>query len=298
MHNGIIAVDKPLSLSSSKVVSVVKKKFNLSKIGHGGTLDPLATGVLLLFLNRATKFSVFSLNSEKEYTAIITFGKSTSTFDSEGVIVETKKIPILSHEDIENSLKNYIGNIYQTPPIFSAIKIKGKPSYYYARKKIKVELRPKKVYVKSIDILNWDGRNLELKIVAGKGFYVRSFADDIGREFNSVSFLNSLRRIRSGSFSESDLISLDKLIELDNFELINENILKTPDFLLNHCESITLSKANLNLFYDKTPIFINLKNISERYKVYDDIGEFIGTALHDYRNKCIIREKIYKLHIL
>ena len=298
MHNGIIAVDKPLSLSSSKVVSVVKKKFNLSKIGHGGTLDPLATGVLLLFLNRATKFSVFSLNSEKEYTAIITFGKSTSTFDSEGVIVETKKIPILSHEDIENSLKNYIGNIYQTPPIFSAIKIKGKPSYYYARKKIKVELRPKKVYVKSIDILNWDGRNLELKIVAGKGFYVRSFADDIGREFNSVSFLNSLRRIRSGSFSESDLISLDKLIELDNFELINEKILKTPDFLLNHCESITLSKANLNLFYDKTPIFINLKNISERYKVYDDIGEFIGTALHDYRNKCIIREKIYKLHIL
>ena len=298
MHNGIIAVDKPLSLSSSKVVSVVKKKFNLSKIGLGGTLDPLATGVLLLFLNRATKFSVFSLNSEKEYTAIITFGKSTSTFDSEGVIVETKKIPILSHEDIENSLKNYIGNIYQTPPIFSAIKIKGKPSYYYARKKIKVELRPKKVYVKSIDILNWDGRNLELKIVAGKGFYVRSFADDIGREFNSVSFLNSLRRIRSGSFSESDLISLDKLIELDNFELINEKILKTPDFLLNHCESITLSKANLNLFYDKTPIFINLKNISERYKVYDDIGEFIGTALHDYRNKCIIREKIYKLHIL
>ena len=298
MHNGIIAVDKPLSLSSSKVVSVVKKKFNLSKIGHGGTLDPLATGVLLLFLKRATKFSVFSLNSEKEYTAIITFGKSTSTFDSEGVIVETKKIPILSHADIENLLKNYIGNIYQTPPIFSAIKIKGKPSYYYARKKIKVELRPKKVYVKSIDILNWDGRNLELKIVAGKGFYVRSFADDIGREFNSVSFLNSLRRIRSGSFSESDLISLDKLIELDNFELINENILKTPDFLLNHCESITLSKANLNLFYDKTPIFINLKNISERYKVYDDIGEFIGTALHDYRNKCIIREKIYKLHIL
>ena len=298
MHNGIIAVDKPLSLSSSKVVSVVKKKFNLSKIGHGGTLDPLATGVLLLFLNRATKFSVFSLNSEKEYTAIITFGKSTSTFDSEGVIVETKKIPILSHADIENLLKNYIGNIYQTPPIFSAIKIKGKPSYYYARKKIKVELRPKKVYVKSIDILNWDGRNLELKIVAGKGFYVRSFADDIGREFNSVSFLNSLRRIRSGSFSESDLISLDKLIELDNFELINEKILKTPDFLLNHCESITLSKANLNLFYDKTPIFINLKNISERYKVYDDIGEFIGTALHDYRNKCIIREKIYKLHIL
>ena len=298
MHNGIIAIDKPLSLTSSKVVSVIKKKFNLSKIGHGGTLDPLATGVLLLFLNRATKFSVFSLNSEKEYTAIITFGKSTSTFDSEGVIVETKKIPILSHADIENLLKNYIGNIYQTPPIFSAIKIKGKPSYYYARKKIKVELRPKKVYVKSIDILNWDGRNLELKIVAGKGFYVRSFADDIGREFNSVSFLNSLRRIRSGSFSESDLISLDKLIELDNFELINENILKTPDFLLNHCESITLSKANLNLFYDKTPIFINLKNISERYKVYDDIGEFIGTALHDYRNKCIIREKIYKLHIL
>jgi len=298
MHNGIIAVDKPLSLSSSKVVSVVKKKFNLSKVGHGGTLDPLATGVLLLFLNRATKFSVFSLNSEKEYTAIITFGKSTSTFDSEGVIVETKKIPMLSYEDIENSLKNYIGNIYQTPPIFSAIKIKGKPSYYYARKKIKVELRPKKVYVKSIDILNWDGRNLELKIVAGKGFYVRSFADDIGREFNSVSFLNSLRRIRSGSFSESDLISLDKLIELDNFELINEKILKTPDFLLNHCESVTLSKTNLNLFYDKTPIFINLKNISERYKVYDDIGEFIGTALHDYRNKCIIREKIYKLHIL
>ena len=298
MHNGIIAIDKPLSLTSSNVVSVIKKKFNLSKVGHGGTLDPLATGVLLLFLNRATKFSAFSLNSEKEYTALITFGQSTSTFDSEGVIVETKKIPILCHEDIENSLEKYIGTIDQIPPIFSAIKIKGKPSYYYARKKIKVELSAKKVYVKSIDILNWDGRNLELKIVAGKGFYVRSFADDIGREFNTVSFLNKLRRIRSGSFSESDLISLEKLIKLNNEELIYENILKTPDFLLNHYESLTLCKSNLNLFYDKTPIFINLKNISPRYKIYDDKGDFIGTAIYDYKNKFIIREKTFKLRIL
>ncbi|MBU93738.1 MAG: tRNA pseudouridine(55) synthase TruB [Chloroflexi bacterium] len=298
MHNGIIAIDKPLSLTSSKVVSIIKKKFNLSKVGHGGTLDPLATGVLLLFLNRATKFSVFSLNSEKVYTARITFGQSTSTFDSEGVIVETKKIPVLSHEDIENSLNKYIGDIDQTPPIFSAIKIKGKPSYYYARKKIKMELKSKKVYVKSIDILNWDGRNLELKIVSGKGFYVRSFADDIGREFNTVSFLNNLRRIRSGAFSESDLISLEKLIEINNLELIDDNILKTPDFLLNNCESTTLSKINLNLFYDKTPIFINLKNISARYKIYDHTGDFIGTALYDYKNKCIIREKIFKLRIL
>ena len=298
MHNGIIAIDKPLSLTSSNVVSVIKKKFNLSKVGHGGTLDPLATGVLLLFLNRATKFSVFSLNSEKEYTALITFGQSTSTFDSEGVIVETKKIPVLCHEDIENLLDKYIGTIDQIPPIFSAIKIKGKPSYYYARKKIKVELSAKKVYVKSIDILNWDGRNLELKIVAGKGFYVRSFADDIGREFNTVSFLNKLRRIRSGSFSESDLISLEKLIKLNNEELIYENILKTPDFLLNHYESLTLCKSNLNLFYDKTPIFINLKNISPRYKIYDDKGDFIGTAIYDYKNKFIIREKTFKLRIL
>ena len=239
MHNGIIAIDKPLSLTSSKVVSVIKKKFNLSKVGHGGTLDPLATGVLLLFLNRATKFSVFSLNSEKEYKALITFGQSTSTFDAEGDIVETKSIPELSYEDIKNSLSKYIGIIDQTPPIFSAIKIKGKPSYYYARKNIKVELSSKKVYVESIDILNWDGRNLELKIVAGKGFYVRTFADDIGREFNTVSFLNSLRRIRSGSFLESDLISLEKLVELNNDEFTNENILKTPDFLLTHCESIS-----------------------------------------------------------
>jgi len=298
MHNGIIAIDKPLSLTSSKVVSVIKKKFNLSKVGHGGTLDPLATGVLLLFLNRATKFSVFSLNSEKVYTAIITFGQSTSTFDSEGVIVETKKIPILSHEDIENSLNKYIGDIDQTPPIFSAIKIKGKPAYYYARKKIKIELKSKKVYVKSIDILNWDGRNLELKIVAGKGFYVRSFADDIGREFNTVSFLKSLRRIKSGTFSESDLISLEKLIKVNNLELIDDNILKTPDFLLNNCESLTLSEANLNLFYDKTPIFINLENITARYKIYNDTGDFIGTALYDYKNKSVIREKIFKLKIL
>ena len=195
-------------------------------------------------------------------------------------------------------MSKYIGIIDQTPPIFSAIKIKGKPSYYYARKNIKMELSSKKVYVESIDILNWDGRNLELKIVAGKGFYVRTFADDIGREFNTVSFLNSLRRIRSGSFLESDLISLEKLVELNNDEFTNENILKTPDFLLTHCESITLCKSNLNLFYDKTPIFINLKKISRRYKVYDAKGDFIGTAVYDYENRFIIREKIFKLRIL
>jgi len=297
MHDGIIAIDKPLSLTSSNVVRVIKKKFNLSKVGHGGTLDPLATGVLLLFLNRATKFSVFSLNSEKEYLASIKFGTATSTFDSEGVIVETKNIPVLSHEDIENSLAKYIGTIDQTPPIFSAIKIKGKPAYYYARKNMKVELSSKKVYVKSINILDWDGVNLKLKIAAGKGFYVRSFANDIGKEFNSVSFLNNLRRIRAGSFVESDLNSLDMLIKLNNDDLIQKKILKTPDLLMNDYESITLCESNLNLFYDKTPIFINLKNITERYKIYNKKGDFIGTALYDYNNKFIIREKIFK-HII
>ena len=113
-----------------------------------------------------------------------------------------------------------------------------------------------------------------------------------------VSFLNNLRRIRSGSFSESDLISLEKLIELNNDELIHGNILKTPDFLLNHCESLTLCKSNLNLFYDKTPIFINVKNIATRYKIYNDKGDFIGTAIYDYKNKFIIREKTFKLRIL
>ena len=108
-----------------------------------------------------------------------------------------------------------------------------------------------------------------------------------------------MRRIKSGTFSESDLISLEKLIKVNNLELIDDNILKTPDFLLNNCESLTLSEENLNLFYDKTPIFINLKkNISARYKIYNDKGDFIGTALYDYKNKSVIREKIFKLKIL
>ena len=294
LSNGIISLNKPVGITSTKAISKIKRILTPRKIGHGGTLDPLASGVLLIFINRATKFSKYALECSKEYLCTIRFGQSTNTFDDEGEVIEEKPIPELNSIDIQLILSKYVGDFQQTPPIHSAVKINGKPSYYYARKNIDVNLKPRKVSIYDISFIAWDGKNLKLKISTSKGFYVRSFADEIGRKFNTVSFLKNLKRTRVGMFQCNKSICLDELTSMSLDQIKTKDIIQSPDQLLIDHEPIIINDNLVPYFTEKQPFEIeNLENHT-RFRVYDKDKCFLGTAHFDNSNKTLIRNELYK----
>ena len=295
MVDGIISINKPVKTSSFRVVSKIKRFLKANKVGHGGTLDPLAQGVLLIFVGRATKFSKYALDCSKEYLCKITFGHSMNTFDLEGEISGEKKVPDLNPDLINYHLSQYIGEIEQTPPIHSAIKIKGKPAYHYARKNIDITMSPRKVSIYDISLIEWNGLDLILKISTSKGFYVRSFADEIGKVFGSLSYLSGLSRTRVGTFSQSESIDLDYLINIDLNETDLNNIILSPDKLLQHFGAIQISADLIDKFVEKKPFCVeNLKKYSN-YRVYDKKNNFLGTASFGNSNNTLIRNELYKI---
>lgn len=207
----IIIVNKPKGVTSFWVVNFIKKKFNYKKVGHAGTLDPNATGVLILGVNEGTKELSNLLLDNKEYIATIQFGYRTDSYDIEGKIIETtdKKVSI---EEIRKYLDNlYNVEIYQTPPIYSAIKVNGKKLYEYARENREVKIEQRKVKIIENEIISFDDQKqiLVIRLFVSKGFYIRSFANDIGLSLNNFATLIDLQRTKSGNFSLNDAIDID-----------------------------------------------------------------------------------------
>tara|TARA_B100000073_G_scaffold298501_1_gene264003 strand:- start:389 stop:1285 length:897 start_codon:yes stop_codon:yes gene_type:complete len=295
MFDGIISINKPPNITSFKTVSEVKKRLRVKKAGHGGTLDPLASGVLLIFLNRATKFSKYALDCTKEYLCKITFGQATNTFDLEGEVTEQKEIPELSYEKLKLKLSEFVGEIIQTPPKYSAVKIKGKPSYYYARKNIEITPKPRKVILHDISIKDWNGIDLVISVTTSKGFYIRTFADEIGRIFDSLSFLSNLKRTRVGPFEISNSIDLQDLLTQDLNLLFDEQILKHPDELLEDYGSIQINDNLIDKYVEKKTIDFKINEQFENYKVYNQSKFFLGTASYDNTNSTLIRNELYKM---
>lgn len=212
--HGWVIIDKPLDLTSSKVVGIVRKSLNAQKAGHGGTLDPLATGVLPIALGEATKTVSYIMDGTKSYRFTICFGEARTTDDREGDVTETSDVrPSL--ESIEGVLEQFTGEISQVPPIFSAIKVDGKRSYDLARADEAVELKPRHVTIHTMALDHMpDANHAVLNITCGKGTYVRSLARDIARALGTVGHVSELRRTAVGPFSEKDAISLDILNSL------------------------------------------------------------------------------------
>lgn len=210
--SGFILVNKPSGITSHDVVDFLRKITGIKKIGHAGTLDPLATGLLILGIGReATKKLGKFQKLDKEYVAKIKLGATSNTFDKEGKIEkrEFKKIPTLN--EIKEVLKNFIGEIEQIPPPFSAKKISGKKAYELARKGIKFNLKPQKVKIYKIEILNYSFPYLELKISCSSGTYIRSLANDIGEKLNCGGYIEELKRTRIGNFSLENAVPLYNL---------------------------------------------------------------------------------------
>ena len=211
--SGILVVDKQSGSSSNDVVQFAKRLYGARKVGHTGSLDPLATGVLPLCFGEATKFSQFLLSSDKVYLARIKLGVATASGDSEGDIIAEKPVPDLTEEQVEKALDAFRGEISQIPSMFSALKHKGQPLYKLARQGIEVEREPRQVTVFSNELLERTADTLLLKIHCSKGTYVRSIAEDLGAALGCGGHVIELRRLQAGPFCEADLVTIEALEE-------------------------------------------------------------------------------------
>jgi tRNA pseudouridine55 synthase len=212
--DGVLVVDKPAGPTSHDIVAVARRVIRRKKVGHTGTLDPLASGVLTLVLGKATRLAQFLSSAEKEYVAELALGQSTTTFDRGGAVVpqpDARPVAEVSGADVDAAVGMFRGSYLQPPPLFSAKKIDGDRAYDLARRNQPVILQPAAVTVHALDILEWDGARLRLRLVCSAGFYVRSLAHAIGEQLGTGAHLASLVRTRSGDFSIETAVSMADL---------------------------------------------------------------------------------------
>ena len=259
---GWLNIYKPLNISSFAIIRRIKKKFNIDKIGHGGTLDPLAEGILPIAVGKTTKLIPFINSDVKEYEFEIKWGEQTSTDDREGMIIErTDNIPTL--ENIKIKLKEFRGIIMQKPPKASAKKIKGQRAYNLLRQNIDFELGENNVQIFETKIINWENELItKIKIKCGKGFYVRSFARDLAEKLDSKGHVHSLKRTKVGKFNINNANLLDDLLKigqrLHEFKGFHSSVSMLDDILAYEVDD---EESKLNLSHGKEiNININLLN--------------------------------------
>jgi tRNA pseudouridine55 synthase len=229
--NGAIVVDKPEGWTSHDVVNRMRRLAGTKKVGHLGTLDPLATGVLPLLLNRATRLAQFYTANDKAYEGAIRFGFATTTYDAAGEPAGPQSDPVLTPEDVERALAPFRGAFPQTPPPVSAKKIQGRPAYELARKNIPVELKPVDVTVRRLEVLSITGCTVEVIVECSAGTYVRSIAHDAGQTLGCGAHLCRLRRVASGAFLIGQARTLDELGELASTGRLAEALIPAADLL-------------------------------------------------------------------
>lgn len=282
--DGILVIDKPENITSFKAVSMVRKYLNVKKAGHMGTLDPMATGVLPIMLGKATKVLDLIKNNNKKYITKLKFGISTDTQDITGKIIknENKNICI---GDIEKIIKNFIGDIFQTPPMYSAIKKNGVRLYELARKGQIIDVEKRKICINEIKILNFDNKNQEatLMVSCSKGTYIRALCSDIGEKLECGATMSFLRRIESNGFGLDKSLSLEDVSEAVKSGEINKKIVSIPDLFKELGEiNISLKQSvrfrnGGGLMIDRLKSTKTLKN-GEKFKIYKE-NEFIGLGI-------------------
>ncbi len=212
--SGVLVIDKPTGLTSHDVVQIVRKGTNLRRAGHTGTLDPRASGVLVVLLGPAVRLSEYISASDKRYQAIIKLGSNTETYDAEGVEVVPENVVdpyTITEEKFNEVLQTFVGDIEQVPPPFSAIKVRGKKAYDLARSGEEVELAPRLIHVYSLELLEWSPPEAVIDVYCSSGTYVRSLAYDLGQRLGTGAYLSGLRRTKSGQFTLRDAVQLRKL---------------------------------------------------------------------------------------
>jgi len=209
--DGVLLVDKPSDHTSHDVIARLRGKLRMRKIGHAGTLDPMATGLLIVLVGKATRVSQFLISLDKEYEGTVELGKTTDSQDADGQVMETRPVPPLTEADVKAAMQGFLGDQYQTPPMFSAIKIGGVPLYKRARKGEEVAREPRFIRVMSWDLLRLDLPRIDFRLRCTKGTYVRTLAHDLGTKLGCGAHLSALRRTATDRFNVSQALTLDQI---------------------------------------------------------------------------------------
>ena len=274
--SGVVLLDKPLGLSSNQAMQRVKHLYQAEKAGHTGSLDPLATGLLPICLGEATKFANFLLDADKSYLATVKLGITTTSADAEGEVIAQKPVNV-TLQQVESVLHQFIGDIEQTPPIYSALKVDGKPLYAYARAGQEVEIKSRYVSIHQIHLEHFEADELVFTVICSKGTYIRTLAQDIGAKLGCGAHLKGLRRLTSGTFDLKDALPLEVLSELSLEEL--DAKLLPIDIKIQHLPKLTLNAEQTDIIQHGQAIKPNQEIIfNEFIRLYDMSGEFIGLA--------------------
>jgi len=208
---GVLLVDKPTAHTSHDVVARLRRKLNMRKIGHAGTLDPMATGLLIMLIGKATRISQYLISLDKEYEGTIELGKTTDSQDADGEVLETRPVPPLTEAEVKTAMQGFLGDQYQTPPMFSAIKIGGVPLYKSARKGEEVAREPRFIRVMQFELTRFALPHLDFRLRSSKGTYVRTIAHDLGQKLGCGAHLTALRRTATDRFNISQALTLDAI---------------------------------------------------------------------------------------
>ena len=286
--DGIRIINKTKGCTSHDIVYKIKKLLN-EKVGHTGTLDPMAEGVLPILIGKGTLLSKYLINHDKKYIVELQLGTKTDTADSEGKIIEEQPVDkeILSKENIKLILKTFIGKQEQVPPIYSAIKVNGKKLYEYARKGQQVELKPRKIEIYDIKLIDFsvEEKLIKFEVFCGKGTYIRSLCEDIATKFETVGYMKSLKRTQVGDFKIENSITIEELNKIvednktnseESIKNLNEKIISIEKVFENK-QSIKLPNKKLELFLNGVMLTQNLDE--DVYKIYNQNNEFIGTGI-------------------
>ena len=222
--DGVLLIDKAAGMTSHDVVALVRRRLGIKKVGHCGTLDPLATGLLLVVVGRGTKIQDLLMAEDKEYTGTMQLGVTTDSQDADGQVVETRPVPDLTRERLDSAFAKFHGDFYQLPPMVSAIKKDGVPLYKLARQGKTVEREPRFVHVFAHEITGVCLPAVDFRVVCSKGFYVRTYAYDIGEELGCGAHLRALRRTKSGRFDVTNAVTVDEVRNGDPAEVLRKTI--------------------------------------------------------------------------
>lgn len=268
--DGIIIVNKPSGYTSHTIVSKIRKVLNIKKVGHTGTLDPLATGVLPILLGSGTRLSKYLINHDKEYIATIKLGVKTDTADIEGNIIETADIPTLSEEQIKTVLKSFEGIQYQKPPMYSAIKVNGKKLYEYARKGEAIDVQDRKIEIYNIELLKYEVEFIEIKVACSKGTYIRSLCEDIAKKLRTIGTMAKLQRTQVGIFKLKEALEMD---DIEDNKKIQDKLITAEELFKNNA-SIKLTEQEMSQFLNG--VRLARKEVDGIYRIYDQTGKFVG----------------------
>jgi tRNA pseudouridine55 synthase len=293
--NLIINLNKSPGITSHQAVAQIKRLLGVRKAGHTGTLDPMATGVLLVCLNEATKVSRFLLDMDKQYHARVKLGERTDTYDSQGRVIEQKDASALTEDDVVRAVRMFEGEITQKPPMYSAIKVQGKKLYELARKGIEIERRERHVRIYKLRVTGFDLPYFDLAVSCSKGTYVRTLCDDIGAALGTGAHLFSLERSAIGPFDIKNSTSQEELGRDDFFEIKKKSVCSIDD-ALSGLEEVMLDEADYLGAKSGVPIKGNIiKELSDCnfVKLKSPRGELFGIGRTD--SDCIRIERILNI---